>query len=106
MGNRLLNCASIFPACTLGEDRWFTENGGCLLITGSACFFKKAQELSDKKTTKTETIFIMETDLDKNILSSLFRIKNKKAQPGRLRFQTPGGLYCFTGNRLLRQIRS
>jgi hypothetical protein len=82
MGNRLLNCASIFPACTLGEVRWFTENGGCLLITGSACFFKKAQELSDKKTTKTETIFVTETDLVKNILNSLFKDKNKKARSG------------------------
>jgi hypothetical protein len=82
MGNRLLNCASIFPACALGEVRWFTENGGCLLITGSAWLFNKAQEFSDKKTIKIETIFVTETNLDKNILSSLFRIKNKKAQPG------------------------
>jgi hypothetical protein len=80
IGNRLLNCALIFPACTLGEDRWFTENGGCLLITGSACFFRKAQEFSDKKTIKIETIFVTESDLVKNILNSL--LKNKKAQPG------------------------
>jgi hypothetical protein len=73
IGNRLLNCASILPACTLGEDRRFTQNGGCLFITGSACFFNKAQEFSDKKTIKTETIFVTESDLVKNILNSLIK---------------------------------
>jgi hypothetical protein len=83
MGNRLLNHASILPAGTRGlGDIKFTVNGGCLLITGSACFFKKAQELNDKKIIKTETIFVMGNGLYKNILNSLFRIKNKKAQPG------------------------
>jgi hypothetical protein len=80
MGNRLLNCASVFPACTLGEDRWFTENGGCFWAARSTSFFRKAHELSEKKTIKTEVIFVTESDLVKNILNSLF--KNKKAQPG------------------------
>jgi hypothetical protein len=70
MGNRLLNCASIFPACALGEVRWFTENGGCLLITGSAWLFNKAHEFSDKKTIDAKTIFVTESDLVKNILNS------------------------------------
>jgi len=30
----------------------------------------------------TKAIFVMETDLVKNILNSLFKVKNKKAQPG------------------------
>jgi hypothetical protein len=83
MGNRLLNHASILPAGTRGlGDIKFTVNGGCFWDARSTSFFKKAHEFSDRKTIKTETIFIMETDLDKNILNSLFIIKNKKAQPG------------------------
>jgi hypothetical protein len=42
----------------------------------------KAQEFSDKKTIKTEAILVMEKDFNKNILDSLYKIKNKKAQPG------------------------
>jgi hypothetical protein len=80
MGNRLLNCASICPACARGEDLWFTENGGCFWAARSISFFRKAQELSDRKTISIETIFVTEKDLVKNILNSLF--KNKKALSG------------------------
>jgi hypothetical protein len=82
IGNRLLNCASICPACTRGEDLWFTENGGCLWAARSISFFMKAQELSDRKTISIETIFVTENILVKNILDSLFKIKNKKALSG------------------------
>jgi hypothetical protein len=73
IGNRLLNCASICPACTRGEVLWFTENGGCLWAARSISFFMKAQELIDKKTIKTETAFVTEKYLVKNILDSLFK---------------------------------